>query len=62
MFLAHVNITELGVLSWKLDADNHETDPELKKIREERGYNYMVSYNNVSLSSFRINTSSTQNK
>ncbi|RDX60146.1 1,2-dihydroxy-3-keto-5-methylthiopentene dioxygenase 2, partial [Mucuna pruriens] len=31
---------ELGVLSWKLDADNHETDPELKKICEERGYTY----------------------
>lgn len=41
--LTHVKIAELGVLSWKLDADNPETDPELKKIREERGYSYMVS-------------------
>lgn len=34
--------SELGVLSWRLDADNYETDPELKKIRETRGYSYMV--------------------
>jgi len=30
----------LGVFHWKLDADNFETDPVLKKICEERGYNY----------------------
>lgn len=35
-------LAELGVLSWRLDADNYETDEELKKIREERGYSYMV--------------------
>lgn len=35
-------VLELGVLSWRLDADNYETDPELKKIREERGYTYTV--------------------
>ena len=34
--------SELGVLSWRLDADAYETDPELKKIREDRGYSYMV--------------------
>ncbi|EXC16741.1 1,2-dihydroxy-3-keto-5-methylthiopentene dioxygenase 2 [Morus notabilis] len=34
-------LDELGVLSWRLDADNYETDAELKKIREERGYSYM---------------------
>jgi len=51
--LTRVKIAELGVLSWKLDADNPETDPELKKIREERGYSYMVSDANVLLSSFR---------
>lgn len=33
------------MLSWKLDADKYETDPELKKIREERGYSYTVSFN-----------------
>jgi len=33
---------ELGVLSWRLDADNYETDEDLKKIRESRGYSYMV--------------------
>ncbi|PRQ36100.1 putative oxidoreductase [Rosa chinensis] len=31
----------LGVLSWRLDADNYETDEELKKIRDDRGYSYM---------------------
>ncbi|KAK6914002.1 Acireductone dioxygenase ARD family [Dillenia turbinata] len=35
-------LAELGVLSWRLDADNYETDEELKKIREEHGYSYMV--------------------
>lgn len=39
-------LAELGVLSWKLDADNHETDAELKKIREERGYSYVVCHLN----------------
>lgn len=42
--LFRVDISELGVLSWRLDADNVEADPELKKIREDRGYNYMVCY------------------
>ncbi|KAL0754114.1 hypothetical protein Bca101_091782 [Brassica carinata] len=27
---------ELGVLSWRLEADHYETDEELKKIRESR--------------------------
>lgn len=35
---------ELGVVSWRLDADNYETDEELKKIREARGYSYMVAF------------------
>ncbi|CAA0831213.1 P-loop containing nucleoside triphosphate hydrolases superfamily protein [Striga hermonthica] len=34
-------IVELGVLSWRSDADNYEIDPELKRIREARGYSYM---------------------
>lgn len=33
-------LVELGVLNWVLDADNHEHDPELQKIRQERGYTY----------------------
>ncbi|KAJ6903525.1 hypothetical protein NC651_020876 [Populus alba x Populus x berolinensis] len=40
-FVSLDQLAELGVLSWKLDADNHETDAELKKIREERGYSYV---------------------
>lgn len=32
--------TELGILHWVLDADNYETDPDLKHIRKERGYSY----------------------
>ncbi|XP_052190113.1 acireductone dioxygenase 2-like isoform X4 [Diospyros lotus] len=34
-------LAELGVLSWRLDADNYETDEELKKILQARGYSYM---------------------
>ncbi|KAI5069258.1 hypothetical protein GOP47_0015559 [Adiantum capillus-veneris] len=33
-------LAELGVLQWVLDADNYEQDPELAKIRQERGYTY----------------------
>ncbi|XP_057547135.1 acireductone dioxygenase 1 [Amaranthus tricolor] len=33
-------LSDIGVLYWKLDAKNYENDPELNKIREERGYNY----------------------
>lgn len=34
-------LSEIGVLYWKLNAKNYENDLELKKIRDERGYNYM---------------------
>ncbi|CAN1279912.1 Acireductone dioxygenase 2 [Linum perenne] len=34
-------LAELGVLSWRLDADKYETDEELKKIRKDRGYSYV---------------------
>ncbi|PON79980.1 Acireductone dioxygenase ARD family [Parasponia andersonii] len=40
-FVSLDQLAELGVLSWRLDADNYETDEELKKIRAERGYSYM---------------------
>ncbi|CAK7327125.1 unnamed protein product [Dovyalis caffra] len=40
-FVSLDQIAKLGVLSWRLDADNYETDEELKKIREERGYSYV---------------------
>ncbi|KAJ4722536.1 1,2-dihydroxy-3-keto-5-methylthiopentene dioxygenase [Melia azedarach] len=40
-FVSLDQLSELGVLSWRLDADNYETDEELKKIRETRGYSYM---------------------
>lgn len=39
------DFAELGVLSWRLDADNYETDEKLKEIRESRGYSYTVSKN-----------------
>ncbi|KAK9992707.1 hypothetical protein SO802_027692 [Lithocarpus litseifolius] len=41
-FVSLDQLAELGVLSWRLDADNYETDEELKKIREARGYSYMA--------------------
>ncbi|KAK9841511.1 hypothetical protein WJX74_007032 [Apatococcus lobatus] len=37
---AIAKLRELGVLSWKLDADNHENDPKLEAIRKARGYSY----------------------
>lgn len=33
-------LRKLGVLSWKLDADAHETDPKLAAVRKVRGYSY----------------------
>ncbi|KAL3690946.1 hypothetical protein R1sor_004597 [Riccia sorocarpa] len=33
-------LAELGVIQWHLDADKYENDPELEKIRKDRGYNY----------------------
>ncbi|MCO5575517.1 hypothetical protein L7F22_029318 [Adiantum nelumboides] len=33
-------LAELGVLHWVLDADSYEQDPQLAKIRQERGYTY----------------------
>ncbi|KAL3162382.1 1,2-dihydroxy-3-keto-5-methylthiopentene dioxygenase [Trebouxia sp. C0010 RCD-2024] len=33
-------IRKLGVLSWKLNADNHADDPKLKAIRAVRNYSY----------------------
>ncbi|XP_029451654.1 1,2-dihydroxy-3-keto-5-methylthiopentene dioxygenase isoform X1 [Rhinatrema bivittatum] len=34
-------LQQLGVCSWKLDADNYETDPELAQIRKEQNYSWM---------------------
>jgi 1,2-dihydroxy-3-keto-5-methylthiopentene dioxygenase len=34
------DLKKIGVLYWKLDADDHENDPQLKQIRLERGYTY----------------------
>ncbi|XP_006006602.1 acireductone dioxygenase isoform X2 [Latimeria chalumnae] len=34
-------LLKLGISHWKMDADNYETDPELEKIRKERGYSWM---------------------
>lgn len=34
-------LQQLGVQSYKLDADNYETDPELAKIRKENNYSWM---------------------
>lgn len=33
-------LRQLGVLSWHLDADAHETDPKLQAIRDVRNYSY----------------------
>ncbi|MCJ8736643.1 hypothetical protein PDJAM_G00014910 [Pangasius djambal] len=34
-------LQDIGVWYWKLNADIYENDPELQKIREEKGYSYM---------------------
>lgn len=34
-------LSQLGVLYWKLDADKYENDPELEKIRKDRNYSWM---------------------
>ncbi|MED6119877.1 hypothetical protein PIB30_015828 [Stylosanthes scabra] len=51
-FVSLDQLAELGVLSWRLDADKHQTDPELKKIREERGYTYMLPNYEAKIKSF----------
>uniref|UniRef100_A0A7S2UW46 Acireductone dioxygenase n=1 Tax=Fibrocapsa japonica TaxID=94617 RepID=A0A7S2UW46_9STRA len=33
-------LEKLGVLTWSLNADAYETDPELQAIRDQRGYSY----------------------
>ncbi|XP_051129189.1 acireductone dioxygenase 3-like isoform X1 [Andrographis paniculata] len=43
-FVPLEKLKELGVLTWRLDADNYENDEELKEIRKARGYNHMEVY------------------
>ncbi|RLN39112.1 heat stress transcription factor A-2d-like [Panicum miliaceum] len=40
-FISLDKLSELGILSWRLNADGWENDENLKKIREARGYSYM---------------------
>ncbi|XP_020241755.1 1,2-dihydroxy-3-keto-5-methylthiopentene dioxygenase 2-like [Asparagus officinalis] len=41
-FIPLNKLSELGVVSWRLEGgDNHEEDEKLKKIREARGYTYV---------------------
>ncbi|EHA8586608.1 putative 1,2-dihydroxy-3-keto-5-methylthiopentene dioxygenase 2 [Cocos nucifera] len=41
-FVSLEKLSELGIVSWRLSGgDNYETDENLKKIREARGYSYM---------------------
>lgn len=41
-FVSVDHLAEIGVLYWKLNPKEYENDEELKKIRESRGYSYMV--------------------
>lgn len=36
------HLADLGVVYWHLNPENYENDEELKKIRDSRGYSYMV--------------------
>ncbi|KAF8722872.1 hypothetical protein HU200_022006 [Digitaria exilis] len=40
-FIPLEKLSELGIISWRLNPDNWEKDENLKKIREARGYTYM---------------------
>ncbi|XP_057771554.1 acireductone dioxygenase 1-like [Salvia miltiorrhiza] len=40
-YVSSGQLADLGVLYWNLDPDRYENDPELNKIRQERGYSYM---------------------
>jgi len=40
-FIPLEKLSELGIVSWRLNPDNWENDENLKKIREARGYSYM---------------------
>ncbi|XP_030533640.1 1,2-dihydroxy-3-keto-5-methylthiopentene dioxygenase 1-like [Rhodamnia argentea] len=40
-FVSSDHLSDVGVLYWKLDPSDYENDEELRKIREDRGYNYM---------------------
>ncbi|KMZ56409.1 Acireductone dioxygenase (Fe(2+)-requiring) [Zostera marina] len=40
-FVSLEKLKELGVVSFKLNANIYENDGELKKIRKDRGYSYM---------------------
>ncbi|WVZ55574.1 hypothetical protein U9M48_006215 [Paspalum notatum var. saurae] len=40
-FIPLDKLSELGILSWRLNANDWENDENLKKIREARGYSYM---------------------
>lgn len=42
-------LRELGVLSWKLDADKYENDPKLEAIRKARGYSYQVKFGETAM-------------
>ncbi|XP_059446678.1 acireductone dioxygenase 1-like [Corylus avellana] len=49
-FVSLDHLADLGVLYWHLNPENYENDEELQRIREARGYNYMVLRTN----SYRI--------
>lgn len=42
--IVHVYFAELGVLTWRVDADNYENDENVKQIRESGGYSSGVSF------------------
>ncbi|KAK4355562.1 hypothetical protein RND71_024533 [Anisodus tanguticus] len=43
VFFSLEQLAEFGVLYWKLNPKDYENDEELRKIRETRGYSYMLS-------------------
>jgi len=47
--LTRANLDALGVLSWKIDADNYDAEGKLAQICQERGYNYRDFVNSTKL-------------
>ncbi|XP_065049503.1 acireductone dioxygenase 2-like [Musa acuminata AAA Group] len=42
-FVSLDKLADLGIVTWRLNAENHENDEDLKKIREARGCSFVYT-------------------
>ncbi|KAJ8460713.1 hypothetical protein OPV22_033639 [Ensete ventricosum] len=42
-FVSLDKLADLGIVTWRLNAENHESDEDLKQIREARGCSFMYT-------------------